>query len=367
MYNTLSKNYMMAKILHIGSVLIAAVLLAGMLMLSLSTRTHASPTQQDFVNTKQITGQVTWADGSPAEGIRVEAIGESYGWHDAYSNAEGYYTFTLPADTWVITIDNIVQYDLTEEDFEMQSWYAVMIMYDQWHGVGLPHTVQFANDNSSETHMFDISLKNVNSLITGTLRSTDGTPITGISPNSIYLEADSPDYDESSILEYIDLATGVYTVAVSSGTWNISYGLLDSSGPDGYKDGIAEPISVTVGDDTVVQQDLIIEEYDATISGLILRTDTGEPVLGASVSLFNAANPDDYRYADVGEDGRFRVAVRSGTMWDFNTWWGQNSGPVIYPVSWEGVVEVAAAGEMELTIGGIVEMDKAAFLPMVIR
>lgn len=353
MYNSLSKEYASTKVLQSSFALIAAILLTCALILSLSERIYADPLPLPPNYTKQVTGRVTWADGSPAEDIRVQARGIPHSWHKAHSDVDGYYTLMLPVGTWQISIDTFRQYDTSLEDAEPENWFS----YDQWHGAGLPYTIQFADDNSNETHMLDISLKRVNSLITGTLRSTDGTPITGVSPDLIDIKADSADYDKSRLFEEIDPETGVYTISVSSGTWDVAYRLLDSNSPGGYTNGIAEPISVTVDDDSTARRDLIIEEFDAKISGIILRTDTGEPVIDGSVSMINVADEDDYRQVDVGEDGRFQVVVPSGTTWELTAWWGQNLGPAIYPVSWEGTVEVAEAGVTELTIGGDAEMN----------
>lgn len=59
--------------------------------------------------------------------------------------------------------------------------------------------------------------------------------------------------------------------------------------------------------------------------------------------------------------------VRSGTTWEVDAWWGQNDESFIYPVFWDGIVEVTEPGEIELTIGGIVEMNETALLPIVFR
>lgn len=340
-------------------------LLIGITLLFVSDYdAKASTIQQAPENQKQVTGRVTWADGTPAEGIRVAAFGQHNRWHPAYSDPNGYYTLTLPSGIWEIEIDPIVQYDLEQGNFSLQSMAAVLILHNQWQSADTPHVLHVSTDNSSESFTFDIELHRVNSKITGTLRSKDGTLLTRMEPDSVNVRAYSEEYNAYSSFAQIDRATGVYTITVAGGSWELSYSLRDPNSPWLIEPGISETVSATINANSVIQQDLIIEEYNATISGTILRTDTGEPVLGGSV---NFSNGYDYRYASVGEDGRFQVAVRSGTTWQVEANWGQNSEAVIYPVRWEGVVSVADAGEMALTIGGIVEQNEAAYLPIVFQ
>lgn len=380
MYNSISNNYKIAQVLQIRNALIAAVLLIGVLIFLLAEQAQASPTEQGSESTKQITGQVTWANGAPAPGIRVEASRRSSGqqneWYPTYSDPNGYYTLTVPSGRWQIDFDAIVQYDLERGDFASQSTAAVLILNERWYSPDLPQTVAFGDDELTETHELDIRLRWVNSqifnidgpadaqdaTISGVILRTDtGEPV--IDGSIVF--RNSANKNDSRVVNVGE--DGQFWVPVRSGTtWQVKATWSQNYEEPSYPVAWTGVVEVTESGET----ELTIggtAELDTTINGIILRTDTGEPVIDGHVSLVNDADGYYYGSLDVDESGRFQAVVQSGTTWNVSARWGQNFDTVLYPVSWKGVVEVAEPGEMEFTIGGVVEMNEAAFLPVVIR
>ena len=152
-----------------------------------------------------------------------------------------------------------------------------------------------------------IVLRRNDATISGTLRNLDGTAAIGIN-GEVYAWADGLGGPQQS--SSIDTQTGTYELSVTGTDWHIGYYLHTSD----YVPYRTEPISVSVGSEEAVIQDITLLPLDATIRGTLLDPD-GKPMNHAYVWANHVEEvAEEYYYGSSGEaiDGHFEFKVVSG-------------------------------------------------------
>lgn len=165
--------------------------------------------------------------------------------------------------------------------------------------------------------------------VSGTVRSTDGTPVAGA---TVTLS------DGSSSVSGTTGSDGSFDIkAPSDSTWTLAVTA------DGYLDGTAGPFAIGDGQDRVWSGlDVRLEPSTAVVSGTVADTD-GKPVAGVEVSVTDAKGTTDLT---TGSDGSWSAVVRAG------------AASVSYPRMPDGYEAVGATSEdLDLKAGSSAVFD----------
>lgn len=135
--------------------------------------------------------------------------------------------------------------------------------------------------------------------ITGVVRDPRGRPLPG---GSLLVTAAPASSGAAPQMVAVDKA-GAFELNVSAGTWELNY--LFEEEADGFADALPEPITVVVGSQKEVVQNLDLLVLDGVVRG-VLEDEAGAPLAGQQVWVTNGTYDDG---AESEEDGSFSIPV----------------------------------------------------------
>ena len=185
----------------------------------------------------------------------------------------------------------------------------------------MPYTAgssQTVTLTSGQTTNVKVTVSQNNSKITGILKDSNGSPITGIDAQ-VFASSQKGSWQEGKV----DRFTGKYTISVSAGTWYLGYHVDPASG---YLSKEGQTIEVVVAEGATVSKDLVITKANSKILGRVTDpAGKGVPYVFVDVSLKSFSGAFDFSKTgfensfvaggQTDQDGNYSIAVPAGSYY----------------------------------------------------